>query len=194
MGAGAEGGLGARCCCAPVRLRSLREALQVILGMWTQEEAVFEGTYYQVHGAINQPKGVQQPHIPILIGGGGEKVTLKLVAQYGDACNVRGDLTTIRHKFDVLKQHCEALGREYESIHRTSTAHCSIADTNEQAQAQIPDLFRERMRASSLVGSPQTIRRGLGELEAAGVQELIISFFPRSDPEQLRRFARECMG
>ena len=88
---------------APTRLRSLREALQVILAMWTQEEAVFEGTYYQVHGAINQPKGVQQPHIPILIGGGGEKVTLKLVAQYGDACNVRGDLATIRHKFDVLK-------------------------------------------------------------------------------------------
>ena len=179
---------------APTRLRSLREALQVILAMWTQEEAVFEGTYYQVHGAINQPKGVQKPHIPILIGGGGEKVTLKLVAQYADACNVRVDLATIRHKFDVLKQHCEALGREYESIHRTSTAHCSIADTDEQAQAQIPDLFRERMRGSALVGSPETIRRGLGELEAAGVQELIISFFPRSDPEQLRRFARECIG
>ena len=67
----------------PQRLRMLREALQVILAMWTQEEATFEGTYYQVRGAINQPKGVQKPHIPILIGGGGEKVTLKLVAQYG---------------------------------------------------------------------------------------------------------------
>ena len=66
--------------------------------------------------------------------------------------------------------------------------------TDEQAQAQIPDLFRERMRGRALVGSPQAIRRGLGELEAASVQELIISFFPRSDPEQLRRFARECIG
>lgn len=179
---------------APARLRSLREALQVILAMWTQEEAVFEGTSHQVHGAINQPKGVQRPHIPLLIGGGGEKVTLKLVAQYGDACNVRGDLATIGHKFEVLRQHCEALGRAYESIHRTSTTHCSIANTDEQAQAQIPDLFRERMRGRALVGIPQTIRRGLGELEAAGVQELIISFFPRSDPEQLRRCARECIG
>jgi alkanesulfonate monooxygenase SsuD/methylene tetrahydromethanopterin reductase-like flavin-dependent oxidoreductase (luciferase family) len=62
--------------------------------------------------------------------------------------------------------------------------------TDEQAQAQIPDLFRERMRGRVLVGSPQTIRRGLGELEAASVQDLIISFFPHSDPEQLRRFAR----
>nr|BBH87994.1 hypothetical protein KTC_27450 [Thermosporothrix sp. COM3] len=58
------------------RLRQLREAVQVIRTMWTQEEAVFEGRYYQVHGAINQPKGVQKPHIPLLIGGSGEQVTL----------------------------------------------------------------------------------------------------------------------
>jgi alkanesulfonate monooxygenase SsuD/methylene tetrahydromethanopterin reductase-like flavin-dependent oxidoreductase (luciferase family) len=62
------------------RLRRLGEAVQVILAMWTQDEAVFEGTYYHVRGAINQPKGVQTPHIPLLIAGGGEHVTLKLVA------------------------------------------------------------------------------------------------------------------
>lgn len=66
---------------APVRLRHLREAVQVILAMWTQEEAAFEGEYYQIRGAINQPKGVQRPHIPLLIGGSGEQITLKLVAQ-----------------------------------------------------------------------------------------------------------------
>jgi alkanesulfonate monooxygenase SsuD/methylene tetrahydromethanopterin reductase-like flavin-dependent oxidoreductase (luciferase family) len=62
-----------------------------MLGMWTQEEAYFEGTYYQMRGAINQPKGVKPPHIPLLIGGDGKKVTLKLVAQYADACNVGDD-------------------------------------------------------------------------------------------------------
>jgi len=97
----------------PDRLRHLREAVQMILAMWTQEEAAFEGKYYQVRGAINQPKGVQKPHIPLLIGGGGEQVTLKLVAQYGDACNISGSLETIQHKFDVLKKHCEAVGRDY---------------------------------------------------------------------------------
>jgi alkanesulfonate monooxygenase SsuD/methylene tetrahydromethanopterin reductase-like flavin-dependent oxidoreductase (luciferase family) len=66
---------------APERLRQLREALQIIHAMWEQEEATFEGQYYHVRGAINQPKGVQKSHIPILIGGGGEKVTLKLLAQ-----------------------------------------------------------------------------------------------------------------
>src|SRR5947199_10776688 len=102
-----------------VRSRQLREAVQILLAMWTQEEVTFEGKYYQVRGAINQPKGVQQPHIPLLIGGNGEQVTLKLVAQYGDACNVFGDLETIKRKFAVLKAHCEAVGRDYESIHRT---------------------------------------------------------------------------
>ena len=180
---------------APTRLRYLREAVQVIRAMWTQEEAVFEGNYYQVHGAINQPKGVQQPHIPLLIGGGGEKVTLKLVAQYGDACNIGGDLETIQHKFEVIKQHCETVGRDYESIHRTSTTFCSIADTGEQAQAQIPDVlksaFGDRMRGTALIGSPETIRQRLAEIEAAGVQELIVGFAQRTNPEQLRRFARE---
>jgi F420-dependent oxidoreductase-like protein len=180
---------------APERLRYLREAVQVILAMWTQEEAVFEGKCYQVRGAINQPKGVQKPHIPLLIGGGGEKVTLKLVAQYADACNVSGDLDTIKHKFDVIKQHCETVGRDYESINRTSTTFCSIAETDEQALAQIPEAmrsqFRERLRGGGLIGSPSTIRKRLAEIEAAGVQELIIAFVNRTNLEQIRFFAKE---
>src|SRR5579883_2517517 len=101
-----------------VRTRQLREALQILLAMWMQEEATFEGKYYQVRGAINQPKGVQLPHIPILIAGSGEQSTLKLVAQYGDACNVHGVPDILNHKLAVLKQHCEAIGRDYESIYR----------------------------------------------------------------------------
>src|SRR6266487_3197162 len=151
---------------APERLRMLREALQVIVAMWTQQEATFEGTYYQVRGAINQPKGVQKPHIPILIGGGGEKVTLKLVAQYGDACNVLGDLETIRHKLAVLKTHCESVGRDYESIYRTTGSFCSIAESDEAARALVPDFFKPRLGDSSLVGSPATIRQRIAALEA----------------------------
>ena len=180
---------------ANVRLHQLREAVQVILAMWTQEEAVFEGTYYQVRGAINQPKGVQKPHIPLLIGGGGEQVTLKIVAQYGDACNISGDIETIKHKFGVVKKHCEALGRDYEQIHRTVGAICSIAATDEQAHAQIPEIVRVQLAhqpISALIGSPATIRARLAELEEAGVQEVILSFIAnRTDPELLRLFAQE---
>src|SRR5438105_5377119 len=85
--------------------------------MWTEEHATFDGRYYHVRGAINEPKGVQKPHPPIWIGGGGEKVTLKLVAQYGDACNIGGvDPEVYRHKFAVLREHCDTVGRDYDSI------------------------------------------------------------------------------
>src|SRR6202140_1383830 len=177
---------------APERLRYLREAIQVILAMWTQEEATFEGTYYQVRGAINQPKGVQKPHIPILIGGGGEKVTLKLVAQYGDACNVLGDLETIRHKLAVLKTHCETLGRDFATIHCTTGAVCSIAEDDETAFALLPPPVRNQLRDTSLVGSPQTIRQRIAALEEVGIHELILDF-PTSatDLTPIHRFARE---
>ena len=181
---------------APERLRYLREAIQVILAMWTQEEAVFEGKYYQVCGAINQPKGIQKPHIPLLIGGGGEKVTLKLVAQYADACNIGGDIPTIRHKLDVIKHHCENVGRDYTSIRRTSSSICVIGESEEAALASLKPYQRDivtLMRASAMIGSPETIRRRIAELEDAGIQELIIWFPDAAKLESLRLFARECM-
>jgi F420-dependent oxidoreductase-like protein len=180
----------------PDRLRHLREAVQVILAMWTQEEAVFEGKYYQVRGAINQPKGVQKPHIPLLIGGGGEQVTLKLVAQYGDACNVSGSLETIQHKFDVLKKHCEAVGRDYESIRRTVTLSCMIGETDEQAEAKVPVVLRGRaaVMTSALIGSPATLHKRLIELEEAGVQEIILRFSDVLNLDMLRFFAKECIA
>ncbi|GAC1407634.1 MAG: LLM class F420-dependent oxidoreductase [Ktedonobacteraceae bacterium] len=178
---------------APERLRYLREAVRVILALWTQEEAVFEGRYYQVRGAINQPKGVQKPHIPLLIGGGGEKVTLKLVAQYGDACNVNGDIATIEHKFAVIKQHCETVGRNYESIHRTASTFCAIGETEEEALATIPADVRSRFGdriQSALIGTPDTIRQRLAEYEAAGVQELLITFADRTRLDSIQLFAK----
>lgn len=179
------------------RLRRLHEAIQIILAMWTQEEATFEGTYYQVKGAINQPKGVQQPHIPLLIGGEGEKVTLRLVAQYANACNIGGDIPTIRHKFAVLKHHCEDLGRDYNSIRRTTLIDdCAIAETEEAALAKLTPAQRsnlEDLRQTQLIGTPAMIRQRLAEYEEAGVQELIVRFVDAPKLESVRLFARECM-
>ena len=180
----------------PDRLRQLREAVQVILAMWTQEEAVFEGSSYQVRDAINQPKGVQKPHIPLLIGGGGEHVTLKLVAQYGDACNVSGSLETIQHKFDVLKKHCEAVGRDYERIRRTVTLSCMLGETDEQAEEKVPAVLRGHaaFMASALIGSPATLHKRLIALEEAGVQEIILRFSDVLNLEMLRFFAKEVIA
>jgi F420-dependent oxidoreductase-like protein len=179
---------------APLRLRYLREAVQVMLAMWKEQEAHFEGTYYQVRGAINQPKGVQKPHIPLLIGGDGEKVTLKLVAQYADACNVGDDPASVKQKLAVLKQHCETVGRDYQSIHRTSSTLCLLADSDEQALALLPVERKARLGnevRTALIGSPETIRQRLAAYEDAGVQELLLRFVDGTNLEALRRFAQE---
>jgi F420-dependent oxidoreductase-like protein len=174
-----------------VRSRQLREVIQILLAMWTQEEATFEGKYYQVRGAINQPKGVQQPHIPLLIGGNGEQATLKLVAQYGAACNVFGDPATLERKFAVLKQHCETVGRDYQSIQRTAGTYCIIEDTDEQALAKAPDALRSLFGSTALIGSPATIRERIATFENAGVQELTLRFPEVDRLDSIRRFAQE---
>jgi len=179
------------------RLERLREAVQVILAMWTQEEANFEGTYYQVRGAINQPRGVQKPHIPLLIGGEGEKVTLRIVAQHADACNIGGDIPTIRHKLAVLKQHCAEIGRDYESIRRTTLIDdCVIAESEAGVLAKLTPEQRDNLaelRKSWLIGTPEQIRERLAEYEEAGIQELIVRFVDGAQLDPLRLFARECM-
>src|SRR5438874_9861403 len=182
----------------PTRLRQLREAVQIILKMWSEDEAVFEGKYYHVNGAINQPKGVQKPHIPLLIGGGGEQVTLKLVAQYADACNIGHlDNEGLARKFSILKKHCEDIGRDYNSIKRTALYNCAIAETDEEAMAKTGPYTRnipaERIRERTLVGTPETIRRRLKEVEQAGAQEVIIFLQDSKDLKSVRMFAQECM-
>jgi F420-dependent oxidoreductase-like protein len=182
----------------PTRLGQLREAVQIIRSLWTEDETTFDGSYYQVRGATNQPKGVQQPHIPMLIAGGGEKVTLRLVAQYGDACNMLESPEALERKFAILRRHCDEVGREYEAIHRTATTMCIIADTDARARAALPegagDLFPGDIRDYGLIGTPETIRERLARYEGAGVQELAISFAAADQPALMRQYAAEFIG
>src|SRR6266699_510072 len=103
------------------RFERLEEALQIALQMWAGDEKPYEGKYYQLARPLNSPQAVQKPHPPILIGGSGERKTLRLVAQYGDACNFMGylDKDQRQHKLDILREHCQALGRPYEQIEKT---------------------------------------------------------------------------
>jgi F420-dependent oxidoreductase-like protein len=177
---------------APVRLRQLREAAQVLLAMWTQDEATFEGQYYQVRGAINEPKGVQKPHIPLLIGGAGEQVTLKIVAHYADACNVFGAPAAMEHKFAVLKAHCEAVGRPYESIRRTATVLCAIGETDEQALASITDAERAMLvrnlqwMGKSLAKDDALVEAGTA-LATGGEHSAFLSMGLIGSPETIRK-------
>src|SRR5690606_2649027 len=99
------------------RMGSFSEAVEIIHRMWTEDDVVFRGKYYSVDKPINEPKGVRKPHPPLWIGGGGERVTLKLVAKYGDACNVgAGKPEVIKRKLEVLREHCDAVGRDFDQI------------------------------------------------------------------------------
>jgi len=104
------------------RFERLEETLQIAHQMWAGNDAPYEGKHYQLARPLNSPHAVQKPHPPILIGGGGERKTLKLVAQYGDACNLfaRLPLPELKRKLDILREHCAAIGRPYEEIEKTT--------------------------------------------------------------------------
>jgi len=102
-------------------MRAFKEGCEIVHRMWTEDEPVFDGEFYMIDKSINEPKSAQRPHPPFWIGGSGEKVTLKLVARWGDACNVGGGVERIKHKFDVLKRHCDDVGRYYEEITRSTS-------------------------------------------------------------------------
>src|ERR1700694_3594587 len=104
------------------RYERLEETLQIAHQMWSGDEKPYEGKHYQLARPLNSPQSVQRPHPPILIGGTGEKKTLRMIAQYGDACNffARMGNDVLRHKLDVLRQHCATLNRPYEQIEKTT--------------------------------------------------------------------------
>jgi F420-dependent oxidoreductase-like protein len=105
------------------RMARFREGVQIIHKMWTEDKPTFSGKYYSIDGPINEPKSaIPGRKVPLWIGGGGEKVTLKLVAQYADACNVGGgDPVVIRQKLEILRGHCETVGRDYDTITKSSS-------------------------------------------------------------------------
>lgn len=105
------------------RFEQLEETLQIILQMWAGEAKPYIGKHFQLAETLNRPAPLMTPHPPIMIGGSGEKKTLRMVAQYGDACNLflMAGLETIQSKLDILKQHCETVGRDYNEIEITAT-------------------------------------------------------------------------
>ena len=181
----------------PERLRMLRESLQVIKAMWTEDEASFEGRHYRVNGAINEPKPVQKPHPPLWIGGAGEKVTLKLVAQHGDACNFNADVATVRHKLDVLRHHCEAVGRDYESVLKTVEFYTILGDGREVDRV-VADTARRAGATDDFVrswhplhGTAEHIAELMREYNEAGIEYFIVNVPNAAEGGVFTRFAEE---
>lgn len=108
------------------RFEKLEETVRIARQMWAGDESPFQGKQYTLERPLNKPGPITKPHPPILIGGSGEQKTLRLVAQYGDACNLFGGMET-KHKLEVLKRHCDDLGRDYDEIEKTAMLGVEVA-------------------------------------------------------------------
>jgi F420-dependent oxidoreductase-like protein len=180
----------------PVRMRMFKEACEIIHRMFTEDRPAFEGEFYSIDRPINEPRGASKPHPPLWIGGSGEKVTLKLVARWGDACNVGGDIETIKRKFDVLQAHCENEGRDFEEITRSTSINVHLLgegeDPLEATKAHRGSRSYEEYSREFMVGTPGEIVERLHPMTGAGV-EYFITYLPRVayDPTPVERFAAE---
>jgi F420-dependent oxidoreductase-like protein len=163
------------------RIRQMEEAVRLIVAMWTEKRTTFHGRYFHVEDAILEPKPVQRPHPPVMIAGGGEQMTLRAVARLADSCNVGGDLATTKHKFDVLRRHCDAAQRDYAAIERTHNFSWLLARDDAAVAAK-----RERLSARGplrgFVGTVSEAIDLIGQFQDAGVQLLINSDY-RNDIE-----------
>ena len=122
---------------AGVRLKMLEEALQIYIAMNTEDKASFDGEYYSITNAINQPKPLQKPYPPLWVCGGGEKVTLKLLAKYGDYGNWDVDVNGFIHKSEILKEHCEQQNRKYSEIKKTLHTNVIIGENQKDLDNKI---------------------------------------------------------
>jgi len=153
-----------------VRFELLEEALQIAKQMWSANEGPYAGKHNQLERTLCRPQPLSRPHPPILVAGGGEKKTLRMVAQYADACNLYGPIEAVSAKLTILKQHCAALGRDYDSIEKTTLG--------------TVDLQPGKM-------SPTDVIAHCKALAAIGVQQAIFNIPNVHEIRPLETFARE---
>jgi F420-dependent oxidoreductase-like protein len=175
------------------RFERLEDALRICRAMFTQEQATVEGQHHQVQDALNYPRPIQPGGPKILVGGGGERRTLRLAAQYADACNIFGSLDDIRHKMGVLDRHCQELGRDPREIARTRLGMLLISPTADEAArrldetvARLPSpLPKEQLRRLILAGDPASVAAQAQAHLAAGLDGLIFSFPHGAMPDEV---------
>ena len=176
------------------RLDRLEEAIQIIRKMWTDEPtATFVGKYYQIKNAYCNPKPIQRPSPPILVGGAGEKRTLEIVAKYADACNLIGSSETVKRKLDVLKEHCKKVGRDYDLILKTKLGGILIEKSQEEAKEKAKQIFKgmpeQQIKEYLIYGTVETVQTQVEKLEEVGIQYFIVYLDPSDQYNQLETFS-----
>ena len=179
------------------RLAQLEEGLQVLRAMWTEDAPRFHGTYYRLDGARCLPQPVRRPHPPILIGGGGERVLLRLVARYADIWNNLGEAhAEVGHKLAVLRAHCARIGRDPATIEVSQQTIGAIAGSRDEARRRTEAVHQEvgfLTGAPHLcpTGTPDEIIARLRQSIDLGITTFIISFGRHAAAESVRLFAAE---
>jgi F420-dependent oxidoreductase-like protein len=179
------------------RIHRLGEACEIMKRMWTEDAASWKGTYYEINEAYCNPKPVQKPHPPILIGGGGEQLTLKMAARYADTWNAFGTPDIFKHKIEVLRRHCEAIGRDPNTIEKSVSLPPVLSKDRSKLDGMLADMASRRAmtieeaKATMLWGSPDDAIKKVRAYRDMGVTHIILSLRPPYDPAQLDLFARE---
>jgi alkanesulfonate monooxygenase SsuD/methylene tetrahydromethanopterin reductase-like flavin-dependent oxidoreductase (luciferase family) len=182
----------------PVRERfeRLEDALRICRAMFTEEAPSFRGRRHLIEQAFNFPRPIQPGGPPILVGGSGEKRTLRLVARYADACNLFGDARVIRHKLSVLERHCDAVGRDPSEITKTRLGTLVVAETHAEAARKGAEMRvarrmpEEWYRRGVIEGDPDEIAEQAQELLDAGLDGLIFNMPDAQDLEPVAMAGR----
>lgn len=159
------------------RIAQMKEALQLILGMWREPRFTFHGKYFHVQDAILEPKPVQKPHPPILIGGVGPKRTMRVIAELGDACNLWGPPHEFAKQREILQRHCDEVGRDECTIEKTTYDLVVVAPTEAALKKKIERLLPRGVEPwMALVGTSSQLIDIVGEYERVGADHLCLDF------------------
>ena len=179
-----------------IRLAQMKEALQLILGLWSNPRFTFHGKYFHVEDVILEPKPLQKPHPPIMIGGVGPKVTLRIIAELGDACNLWGPPDEFVKQREMLKIHCDEVGRDESTIEKTTYDLVICAPTEAALKRKVERLLPAPPGVEpwmALVGTPSQLLAIVGEYDRVGADHLCLDF-TGNDPESYELFVNEVMN
>jgi len=181
----------------PQRLRALEEALQILRGMFSGERFSFAGRHYAVEGALGLPKPVQSPHPPIMIGGTGEKVLLRIVAQYADMWNCFSSAERMHELIGVIRRHGDAVGRDTDQIEKTVMMPLCYGGGAEREQfvtqlvAGMQQCSPEEARGRIMIGGKDECLATVARYRDAGVTHFIFMLFQPVFPDEVQAFAED---
>jgi len=179
------------------RVRRLDEAAQIMKKMWTEESPVFKGKYYEIKGAYCRPKPIQKPHPPLMLAGGGEKLTLRSVARHANVCNFaswKGTPEDYRHKLEVLRRHCETVGRNFSEIQKSWSCNVLIVEDENSAKVILKKYKDIGGEIPPIFGTPERCIAQIQRYIDVGVTFFIMRFMGSNFEKQVKLFANNVLS